>query len=504
MNRIIFFGPPGTGKTATLLDQMEKAMANGYDPERIAFLTFTRRARREALERVEKKFGLTPKRLPYFKTIHAVAFKALGLSEGDILDQRSLHEFGERMGLEFGVAGVGETASEGFNSDNSGDVLLAMDNMARLKGLPLKEIWRTSKNPFEWSTVDQFSESYKLHKETHGLLDFTDVLAQFAASRIELPVDIAFIDEAQDLSALQWLAALQCCARAKAQYVAGDDDQALYKWAGAEVGLFINLEGNREVLHQSYRLPKAVYRLACTVLDSIKARVPKQFKPRDAEGVVRWHAQTDSLPLDNGLDWLLLVRNRYLLPGLRRALANMCYVFSEHGLPSIREVEKEVIYDWERLRAGKRVECQRVRAIYTFLKSPAQVKRGHKQLEGVPDDLPMDEAMLRDKHGLLAEGYWYQVLNIPTDRMLYYRALLAKHKTLRLRPTIELDTIHGAKGAQAQCVGLYTDMTRRVWEEQQNDPDAEHRVWYVGITRALEQLHLVHPQGRWAYEFGTF
>lgn len=499
MRRILIYGPPGTGKTTRLLELMEQHIAAGVDPRRIAFLTFTRRARAEALERVGKQFALGKRELPYFRTIHSVAYKELHLKDGDLMTEESLAEFGKLMGCEFSKAAAGEQAAEGL-SGKQGDALLAMDNLARLRGVPIQTVWRAARPDIEWPTVQQFCDSYAHYKASTGLMDFTDVLSAFAHSRLRLPVDVAFIDEAQDLSALQWQAALQSTEGAL-QYIAGDDDQAIYKWAGAEVELFIRLPGERTVLHQSHRLPRTVHALAAQLAQRIRARVPKQFAARDAEGLIARHAGAEALPVGNGAQWLWLARNRYLLPPLRQQLERTGVVYAEHGMSSIRDSDREAIYDWERLRAGKQVEAQRCRGLYQYLRSGAQVARGHKALPGVPDDLPMTDAVLRAQHGLLAEGPWYDVLgNINDNRKSYYRSLLAHHKTLRLQPTVQLDTIHGSKGAQADCVALFTDTSRRVWEERATDPDSEHRVWYVGATRAREQLHIVEPQGRWHYE----
>ena len=55
------FGPPGTGKTSSLLDMVDKALASGMNPQKIAFLAFTRKAANEAKERAAKRFGLDPK-----------------------------------------------------------------------------------------------------------------------------------------------------------------------------------------------------------------------------------------------------------------------------------------------------------------------------------------------------------------------------------------------------------------------------------------------------------
>jgi DNA helicase II / ATP-dependent DNA helicase PcrA len=501
VKRLIYFGPPGTGKTTTLLQRLEEHLRAGVPPDRIAFLTFTRRAKREALERVEQVLGIVAKDLPFFSTIHSMAFKALKLKKGDVMGEEQLEEFGQKLGVRFKGVAVAEFAAEGLGGQEEGDVLMALDNLARLRGQGLEACWRDARCGIEFVKVANFSANYANYKKALGLLDFTDVLLEFARSHIQLPIDVAFIDEAQDLSALQWLASLQAIAIAETQYVAGDDDQAIYRWAGADVQTFMDLTGERVVLDHSYRLPKIVHTVAQRLASRIKVRVDKQFTPRDAPGRIVTHATADSVKIEAGTEWLWLVRNRYLLTSLQRHLEERGVVYSQHGRSSIYERDKEAIYAWERLRAGKRIEAHQARDMYRLLASGTQITRGHKLLPGVSEYETLDLQTLREQHGLLADGSWFEVLKvIPTTRRAYYRKLLREHKSLKLTPRVQLETIHGAKGAQADHVALFTEQSRRVWDEAQRNGDDEHRVWYVGATRARESLHVVMPTNRWAYQ----
>jgi superfamily I DNA/RNA helicase len=57
----------------------------------------------------------------------------------------------------------------------------------------------------------------------------------------------------------------------------GDDDQAIYRWAGADVDQFISLDGGSETLEQSYRIPSSVHTLAENVAKRIHRRFPKKL-----------------------------------------------------------------------------------------------------------------------------------------------------------------------------------------------------------------------------------
>ena len=89
--------------------------------------------------------------------------------------------------------------------------------------------------------------------------------------------DMCFLDEAQDLSQLQWDIAHILDENSKRMYCAGDDDQAIYRWAGADVDHFINLPGGSETLSQSYRVPQTVHSLADNVVRRITRRFPKKY-----------------------------------------------------------------------------------------------------------------------------------------------------------------------------------------------------------------------------------
>ena len=65
--KTIVLGPPGTGKTTTLLNKVDDYLKQ-TDPDKVGYFAFTQKAAYEARDRAIKKFNLTEDDLPYFRT----------------------------------------------------------------------------------------------------------------------------------------------------------------------------------------------------------------------------------------------------------------------------------------------------------------------------------------------------------------------------------------------------------------------------------------------------
>ena len=99
-------------------------------------------------------------------------------------------------------------------------------------------------------------------------------------------------------------------------YVAADDDQAIFRWAGADIEHFIAMAKNDDntiiPLTQSYRIPKSVHTIATKLAQSISRRLDKSYKPRDEEGERK---VLTLIPFHKGLDdvWWLILRRTHAL-----------------------------------------------------------------------------------------------------------------------------------------------------------------------------------------------
>ena len=98
-------GPPGTGKTRKLLNQVEKYLKKGVPLNRIGYFAFTRRAAEEARNRfLKQKPNLEKKDIEYFRTLHSLAFNNLGLKEENVMNELNYKAIGETCGIQINYA----------------------------------------------------------------------------------------------------------------------------------------------------------------------------------------------------------------------------------------------------------------------------------------------------------------------------------------------------------------------------------------------------------------
>ena len=83
---------------------------------------------------------------------------------------------------------------------------------------------------------------------------------------------------------------------------------------------------------------------------------------------------------------------------------------------------------------------------------------------------------------------------------MYTRDRIA-NKQIRTAPKINVSTIHKVKGGEADNVILLTDVAKKTALTLDLMPDSEHRVFYVGITRAKKSVTIVKPQTKRFYNY---
>ena len=495
-----YFGPPGTGKTTTLLNQVDTLLAEGTSSNDIGYFAFTRKAAHEARDRAVTRFQLDAEEdFTYFRTLHSLAFLLLGMNTAEVLNDAHLKKFSERVGIDLTVGGVEQKEDDGFTVLRSNHPIMRSIDIARssLKGAQFA--YHNSELAIPLYEFEHVYDEYKRFKAANGLKDFTDMLVDLAANPAYIPAfKAAFLDEAQDLTPLQWQIANHIGDKSKRMFVAGDDDQGIYRWAGADINKFISIPGGSSVLEQSYRVPNSVHRLATSITSRIRHRQQKNWFPRQEEGSTTRVYDPFDVNLHNG-EWLVLAQANYMLHPLAEHLKSSGQFFERFNKPSLGAKVRSAINSWNHLTsdATNHVLLNEVQNLYAFISSgETGVERGAKKLLEVaqPQDLFSLES-LRQSFGLRAEGSWETALdNIKDEDRAYAAALLNRGIDINKKPKIRLSTIHGAKGGEADNVLLYLDLSGKAIQQMERNPDDAYRVLYVGVTRTKENLVLKMPE----------
>lgn len=465
-NQKVILGGPGTGKTTYLLDIVNTHLKNGIPPERMAVVSFTKSAIKEVIQRC----GIDKDRVPYFKTLHSLAFSQLNLSKNRIISPRHLKEISDStrikiLGKQAKYLDIGDDMPEG-------DMILFHEGLSRVRQMTLDEYALKYKLPVTFSRFEYLSKFYRAYKEEYNVLDFTDMLIKYNEKVCKLPVDVAIVDEAQDLNDLQWDITSKIFSDVENLYIAGDDDQAIYSWSGASVSKFLSLDGEKKVLQKSHRLTKEVFNLGDTVIKKVSQRYEKEWSPRDENGKVTWHNKMISLNFDNSL---VLSRNQCHLRMIEKYLFEQGKIFSTKLGPSIKKEHAEGILAYESLLKGRPVDYKKAVLVVKLLGKIRELEK---------------REYTKEELGITDQSWFFALKGIPKNLVRYYTKVLRSGQKLTDEPTIALSTIHASKGSEASRVILLTDVTRSSLKNK----DDLHRIFYVGITRAKDELHILLPQ----------
>jgi DNA helicase-2/ATP-dependent DNA helicase PcrA len=277
----------GSGKTRVITHRLARLVERGVDPRSIVSVTFTNKAADEMRERARRILGGRPL-LSFVGTFHSFALRFLrrhaalaGLpprfSIADSADQLALvKEAMEEIGVSEQVLPAGAVRARISSAKSS---------------LITAQAYADSQTDYAGERVGRVFLLYEKKLAAAGALDFDDLIfravrllreraevAQAEAARVRH----LLIDEYQDTNTSQDALVKLLGRGADSLCAVGDEDQAIYRWRGAEVEHILRFDedfpGARIIpLERNYRSTSGILDAASGLVANNRRRRPKRL-----------------------------------------------------------------------------------------------------------------------------------------------------------------------------------------------------------------------------------
>ncbi len=556
------FGGPGSGKTTALLNRVDELLESGVEIDDLLLVSYTRAAAAEVRERLAERLDRSPRSLRgNVCTMHAKAYDLLNLSRGDVVDEDDKEAFCEEFGLEY----EDEYKSGGRRTARStalGNKVIATSQWLQRTR---RDVGGWYDVPFQWNvdevrlppdidpnaqegnkytptwpsdddrlSVPEAIRGWRTYKGENDVIGFADMLERVKQRSLLPAVSHLVIDEFQDITQLQYDVYEEWKPHMEKTLIAGDDDQVVYAWQGADPKLLLNEGGEDVILDTSYRLPSKILRVVQRTIRHIDERQEKNLSPRKDGGEVEFIQDPSILDLSRNVQHtvesddgsvMVLFRARY-------QMFDFIDEFVKSGIPfqvmTDGRMWTDRLADYveavERIESDESVTGLQARRVADMLVDSAFGSNerdelfdlvddreeesdadGLEEIEIAPDTIK-DIAPFMPGPGSAADMV-RKVTNVQKKSM---RAYFTGEFQDTPKDRVRVGTIHSAKGREADHVFVATDLTEKVVEQMSAtaDPDDlpagtefqsrggsvpiltdnERRVFYVGMSRARERL----------------
>ena len=291
----------GSGKTRVLTYKIAHLLLNGYRPDEIIALTFTKKAAMEMQNRIQQIVGVQAARRLWMGTFHSLFCRILRREAArigfksdftiyDQTDSRSLIKtIIKEMGLDDKQYKPNSVQGQISNAKNN----LITPGMYEANR-ELREYDTRSKRPMLY----EIYKRYWTRCNQAGAMDFDDLLVYTNILFRDHPDALEFyqqyfryvlVDEYQDTNRAQHLIVEQLARKHKHLCVVGDDAQSIYSFRGANIRNILDLQnqipGTRLFkLEQNYRSTQNIVDAANSLIVKNKEQIRKTIYSENDRG----------------------------------------------------------------------------------------------------------------------------------------------------------------------------------------------------------------------------
>ncbi len=541
---VLIVAGPGTGKTLTIVRRVAYLIHKGVSPENIVAVTFTNRAAREMRERTEFLLERAARKV-FIGTFH---FLGLTILKNEYPNNFIVYNREEQIILlkklmkdyDFGkIPGRAQVISERISRVKN--YIEDVDDVVR-------DIYEKYQDTLTNSEALDFDD---LILKPIEILSNTEMVKKYRDT-----FKYIMVDEYQDINRAQYILLTLLVGRNGNLCVIGDSDQAIYAFRGADVSNFLSFEKDfydAEIitLKENYRSTGMILNASSILIKNNRMRIDKTLQQTKEKGTPitvisvpdeRSEGETIVREIEERIGGtshyhMMKTQDTRDFSGYSFGFSDFAVIYRTNAQAKAMEesfsssgIPYQIIGSNYHL---KRAEILKVLAFLRALYNPSD-QQFHRMIDleqeglngvtrerfkGLLETVPLDEFLTilwkesnmkkycSEESFMLLENLApaYRDMN-PAEAMgsfINEVSLLTPADAFDPRAdAVPLMTFHMAKGLEFRVVfitGVEEGLVPYTIKKDNVDIEEERRLFYVGMTRAIDELFLIHTRKRFLY-----
>jgi DNA helicase-2/ATP-dependent DNA helicase PcrA len=541
---VLIVAGPGTGKTLTIARRIAYLIHQGVNPENILAVTFTNRAAREMRERTNVLLEMDARRV-FINTFHVLGLAIMKheYSNNFVIINREEQISLIRILLKGSDSGVTSRRAESIAEKISRIKNCMEDVEDEIKG-----IYERYQDALTNRGAVDFDD---LILKPIEILSNPDKEGQYRDT-----FRYIMVDEYQDINHAQYMVLTRLAERNGNLCVIGDSDQAIYAFRGADVGNFVNFQEDFSdatviTLKENYRSTGVILNSSNVLIKNNQKRIDKSLQQTREKGVPitvvsvpdeRSEGETIVREIEERMGGtshyhMMKTQDTRDFSGYSCSFSDFAVIyrtnaqaqaieesFISSGIPyqiigrKYRQQREEIMNVLTYLNALLKPHVQKLYETVDMdqeLVHEVSLARFRSLLEAVPLDEFLTTLWKESNMGnccceenfmvLKNIAYAYRDMN----HIDAFRSFISEISLLTpadaydpRADAVALMTFHMAKGLEFKVVfiaGVEDGIVPCTIKNDDIDTEEERRLFYVGMTRAMDELFLLHTRSRFLF-----
>lgn len=286
---ILILAGAGSGKTRVITNKIAYLIEEkNVNPYNILAITFTNKAAKEMLSRVEEMIGEDSRRV-WISTFHAFCSKVLRIEAHHLNydNNFTIYDTTDKQTLIKNCMDALDYSKQSISpSLIASEISKAKDSM-----IDIQEYENTYESDYIGSKIAKVYSLYQQELKKNNAMDFDDLIYNCirlfkehkdVLEKYQFKFKYIMVDEYQDTNYSQYLLIKMLSAMHKNICVVGDDDQSIYTWRGADIRNILEFEKDFDnvlqiKLEQNYRSTSNIINAAHSVIKKNNERKEKKI-----------------------------------------------------------------------------------------------------------------------------------------------------------------------------------------------------------------------------------